>query len=162
MVRKVNETNCPICCEVMQTRERPDKPIINPACCGQHYHQVCLDGWKRIKQSCPSCRTDFNVTAPNEDAVEDPAFMALGLHHSITVKGRRLPIPIFEFGGIIYYFTKNGRQTKAGNHHLLTYKALRFNELEWDGTDGYNSRSALCTGANCRHIIFLNFHTPRT
>ena len=61
--------DCVICTEALSSQ---DKPLS----CGHTFHKGCFKTWKKTKNSCPVCRTEFGVKRESEDVRIDLSSIA--------------------------------------------------------------------------------------
>jgi hypothetical protein len=47
-------TTCVICLDEVEVADR----IVTP--CSHTFHSKCIEAWKKIKQTCPTCRLNFS------------------------------------------------------------------------------------------------------
>ena len=65
-ILKHNYGNCPICLEILQPVSKytinKEKKICITKSCGHIFHKNCYFRWREIKNTCPLCRCNHNIS----------------------------------------------------------------------------------------------------
>jgi len=168
-----DDNECQVCREKLLFRNG-NCLLTSPGCCGKTYHAKCFQNILDSSSSprCPNCRKPIQLeekgTAANEgedngDNNDEDEAKHNGpatwneimnardtWYHTVDIRGRLRPIPIFKDGNTLVYFTRSGNKSQVTFQQFRSFAKALFNHVDWEGTDGHMlSDRAKCTGSHC-------------